>query len=76
MVCEYKGRKMLKSSKEIKNLRCPECKECVTREVTGPSSQVMEVLDNGAMPRRLERLRDAEDLYRSRSKAADPNAGK
>jgi hypothetical protein len=34
-----------------------------------PTSQVTEVLDNGAMPKRLERLADAERLYRERAEA-------
>lgn len=32
------------------------------------TTNVMEVLDNGLMPRKLERLADAQRLYKERSK--------
>jgi hypothetical protein len=35
----------------------------------------MERLDNGAMPRAVERLADAERLYADRAAKADPLAG-
>jgi hypothetical protein len=39
----------------------------VHREANPPSAQVMERLDNGAMPKVLERLADAENLFRDRA---------
>lgn len=45
------------------------------RAASGPYTQVMERLDNGAMPRVLERLADAERLHADRAKNADPLAG-
>lgn len=45
------------------------------REATGPSTQTMERLDNGAMPKALERLANAEELYADRAAKADPLAG-
>jgi len=33
-----------------------------------PSTIVKEMLDNGAMTKRVERLKDAEELYRQRAK--------
>lgn len=51
------------------------CGGIFQRAATGPSTQVMERLDNGAMPRAVERLADAERLYADRAKSADPLSG-
>ncbi len=47
---------------------CDSCGSELDRNSQGPSTQVMERLDNGCMPKRVERLADAERLYRERSK--------
>jgi hypothetical protein len=55
-----------------------ECKGCggkCKRLVKGPSSQVMEKLDNGSMVRAVERLANAEILAQDRAKNSDPLAG-
>jgi ribosomal protein S27E len=54
---------------------CGSCGGVLARAPTGPSTQVMERLDNGAMPRAVERLADAERLYEERARASDPLAG-
>lgn len=46
---------------------CPKCGGDCRSDPTGPTAQVNEILDNGLMPRRLERLRDAERLYKERA---------
>jgi hypothetical protein len=46
------------------------------RDARGVNSMVMEVLDNGVMPRAVERLADIEELKRERLRNADENAGK
>lgn len=43
---------------------CPECGAGMVRDVKPPTARVVEVLDNGAMSRRVERLADAERLFR------------
>ena len=43
------------------------CGRRMRRSQTPPSSQTKEVLDNGVMTRRLERLADAEQLYKDRA---------
>lgn len=53
-----------------------ECGSEMSRSPSGLSSQTVERLDNGVMPKALERLADAERLYRDRADAADPLAGK
>lgn len=55
--------------------KCKECGEEMVRDGTGPTSSVKEKLDNGMMPKAIERLSDAERLYHERATKADPNAG-
>jgi len=48
----------------------PQCKECglrTKRMEKPPTSQVLETLDNGLMPKRLERFANAEELYKNRN---------
>lgn len=45
-----------------------DCSGVWEREQTGPTNQVYEVLDNGLMPHKVERLADAERLFKERSK--------
>lgn len=52
------------------------CGEPMKRKASGPTSSVKEILDNGLMVKRLERLSDSERLHRERNSKADPNAGK
>lgn len=54
---------------------CPVCNEIMTRNGTGPTSNVKEKLDNGLMPKAIERYSNAEELYQNRNKNADPKAG-
>jgi hypothetical protein len=51
------------------------CRAKMRRKARGPSTAVMERLDNGAMPRAVERLADAERLHKERAANADPLAG-
>ena len=53
-----------------------QCGELMIRKATGPTANVKEVLDNGVMVRRVERLADIERLIKNRNANADPNAGK
>lgn len=53
-----------------------ECGEAMVRTPNGPSTHVMEKLDNGAMSRALERYSDAERIFAERHQNADPLAGR
>lgn len=56
------------------NKKADPCSGCGGKTVwtpKTPSSHVVEALDNGAMPRRLERLSEAERLYKERAEG-DP----
>ena len=47
---------------------CPSCHDRLTRAPEGATSSVVETLDNGAMPRRVTRLADIEQIMHDRSK--------
>ena len=49
-----------------------DCGGELIRQPLGPTSQVMESLDNGVMRKAVERYSEAERLYRERQKA-DPS---
>lgn len=46
------------------------------RDAVGVSFGVKEVLDNGCMPKAVERYANIEELQKERLSKADPNAGK
>lgn len=56
--------------------KCPSCEGELVRDGKGPSTSVKETLDNGAMPRAVERFADIEAMKRERIDKADPLAGK
>jgi hypothetical protein len=55
---------------------CPKCNYVLVRDASGPSTSVKEVLDNGAMPKAVERFADIEGTMAERNRNADENAGK
>jgi putative FmdB family regulatory protein len=65
-ICHERTRRILET-KDIDTQECKGCGAALERTPEPPSVQVMESLDNGFMPRRVERLRDAERLYRDRA---------
>jgi hypothetical protein len=48
----------------------------IVRDARGILSSIKEVLDNGAMPRAVERYADIEEMKKERIKTADVNAGR
>jgi hypothetical protein len=52
------------------------CNYGMVRLVKGPSTSIMEKLDNGVMVKALERYSDAERIFKERHDNADPLAGK
>lgn len=71
-----KRRKLLDSRSVIQDLENCECGGKFDWDPSGPSAAVKEILDNGAMPKAVERFADAERLYHERAKDRDPLAGK
>jgi hypothetical protein len=50
---------------------CPACLTPMMRDSVAPTSRSTEVLDNGMMSRPLERLDNAEEIFRDRART-DP----
>jgi len=63
--CDKASKKLLE--KEPESLQCPVCGSDLVRDMKGPSARVVERLDNGVMPKALERLADAERLFKDRA---------
>ena len=58
---------------ELLNAKCSKCGKGVLVRVlkTSVSARITERLDNGAMPKALERLANAEEVYRDHAKSKD-----
>ena len=61
-LCGERVRTMKSSSKEHAN-----CGGVLVRKPTGATSQQVEVVDNGLMPRRVERLAGVEEMVHERA---------
>ena len=72
--CGIEEDRLAKTGAEAVQKPCA-CAAKMKRKARGASAQVVERLDNGGMPRALERLADAERLHQERAAAADPLAG-
>jgi len=57
------------TDEELKKIKwCPKCEEYyMNRKAIPPTTAVKETLDNGLMPHAIERLKDAEELYKDRA---------
>lgn len=65
---EFKVKRILTPEEADQPQKCV-CGALLQRDAQGPNTTVHEVLDNGLMPRSLERFSDAQRLYKERSKA-------
>ncbi len=70
--CAEQTRKILDAGKQKEKHAC-KCGGELLRDASAPSTQTMETLDNGLMVRRIERLKDAEELYHDRAKQGPRN---
>lgn len=66
--CPKCGETVKKMGKTAPKLPCPKCSTLMERQMAPPDVQVKEVLDNGVMPRKVERFKDAEQLFRDRAR--------
>ena len=73
--CERKQTRVFMDKSCVDTAACISCGGKVKRVATGPSSQIMEKLDNGIMVKAVERLHNAEELFEERAKNSDPLAG-
>ena len=62
--CGAETRRLMSAKEALAAVLVCSCGVEFQRHVKAPSSQTMEVIDNGARVRRLERLSDAQDIYR------------
>lgn len=69
--CAEQTATRLRAGQQTKPRECSTCHEILVRDPQPPSTQVMEELDNGAMGKRVERLKDAEILRLDRAQS-DP----
>lgn len=69
--CQKRFFKLLKGDQAKGGYECPTCSKIAARAPQAPSSQVLEVVDNGLMPRKIERYADAQRIFKERSVAAD-----
>lgn len=65
--CEEATRRLLEPS-EASNQICKKCGANLKRVPTAPSAHQIEILDSGAMSKKVERFSEAERLYRERAK--------
>lgn len=70
--CSQEIKRILSVEELVNPVACPICQGPTYRKARGPTSQVTEILDNGLMGRKVERLKDAERLYKERSKNHKP----
>jgi hypothetical protein len=68
LACGHEAARFLKTAKEATEQACAFCQGPMKRNPRPPSSQVMETLDNGHMGRKVERLKDAEELHQDRAR--------
>jgi hydrogenase maturation factor len=74
--CQVSKKVLATSSAEIGDKKICTCGATMRRIGTGPSTAVMERLDNGAMVKPVIRYSDAERVMQERHDKADPLAGK
>lgn len=72
--CKKPQRRLLTPEESQAPLPCS-CGGALARTPVPPSSQAVETLDNGIMTKRLERLADAETLFRERNEAVKKSRG-
>lgn len=76
--CKQTTRKLMKveayEALESASIQC-KCGGAAKREMQAASSQTMEVLDNGLVARRVERLSEAERIFKEREIAHDLKYG-
>jgi putative FmdB family regulatory protein len=65
--CSHRRTKLLSVSKSKEAQKCEKCGGEMVRNISPPTSQTLERLDNGFMNRAIERPVDAERLYKERA---------
>jgi hypothetical protein len=55
---------------EVPEVACKVCKTVMVLQFATASGNVKEIIDNGIMPRRVERFDNADELYKEREQNA------
>jgi len=66
--CEKCGEFKVSLKKRDKYVTCPDCGDTCHPILKGGTVRVVELLDNGAMSRRVERLHNIEEIMEEREK--------
>lgn len=69
--CEQNFRFIKTPEKALLPVNCATCDTLLVRKPAPPTSMVKEVLDNGLMSRKVERLADIEEIVVERSKTKE-----
>lgn len=64
--CPECGEQIRKVLPEFKDVPCPKCQTVLVRNGEGPSSRVVEIRDNGYMPKKVEQLANINELIKER----------
>lgn len=70
--CQKKYRHILKQYSLGQKVSCVVCKSALERLVKAPTTQTTEIIDNGIMPKQVEKLMDVKELLEERSKKSEP----
>ena len=71
-----KPRTVICSVKKVDDKRtCDSCEGELVRTPVGPGTSCVETLDNGLMAKKIERLSNAEEIYRERSEKDSRDKG-
>lgn len=66
--CGSRVRKISNKPEALDNLPCPKgCDGVLVRNGEGPTSRIVEIRDNGFMPKKVEQLANISELVRDRS---------
>ncbi len=66
--CNSQAKVFCKLEKLKEEHVCKTCGSVLVRNPQAPTTNIMETLDNGVMARAVERIADAEEIYKERAK--------
>ena len=64
--CDRRTRKLIANPANLDKMPCGVCDGTLVRDGEGPTSRVIEVRDNGLMPKKVEQLANIDELIKNR----------
>lgn len=64
--CGHRTRKLIGNPENLEKMFCRDCDGHYQREGEGPTSRIIEVRDNGLMPKKVEQLANIDELIKNR----------